>query len=81
MADAVLPTKTKRFICGVLAFLLTFLLFFSWEEHTWHGALKAAIGVLFWGVVFLVMEFGWNQYRLRHNRKKPSPSNNVTRCR
>ena len=79
MANTVVTTRTKRIIWGLLAFVLTFLLFFSWEDHTWYGALKAAIGVLFWGVVFQIMEWGWNRYRSRHDREKRSGSSEETR--
>ena len=74
MANTVAPTRIKRVIWGVLAFVLTFLLFFSWEDHTWYGAFRAAIAVLFWGVIFQIMEWGWNGYRSRHARKRRSDS-------
>jgi hypothetical protein len=78
MANIVASARSKRVIWGVLAFVLTFLLFFSWEDHTWYGAVKAAVGVLFWGVVFQIMEWGWSRYRSRHARKKRSDSSEET---
>ncbi len=79
MTNTPAPTRVKRVIWGLLAFVLTFLLFFSWEDHTWYGAFKAAIAVLLWGVVFQIMEWGWNRYRLRDVPKRRSDSSKETK--
>lgn len=65
MGNTVDRATCKRVLWGSASFFLTFLLFFSWEDYTWYGALKAAVGVLIWGVVFQILEWAWKGYRSR----------------